>query len=283
MKRVILLFFIAVFTFAAAAQSKTDAEKIAEKIYETEKAFERAVAEKGINQAFIEFAAPDGVCFLTGAPENCREFWKNAPASSAFLTWNPTFIDISANGLFAVSTGNSVYRAKGKNDPNAFYGEYLTVWQRQPDNSFKAVLDIGISHDKPEKTETNWKSANVSATEQSGYAGDTAAAFFETVTKQGLQKAYKNYAAEDIRVLREGKMPISGKNVLLAELKKNKSKLTISKRTSFYGAADFAYGYNSYTAVKADKSTEKGNFAQVWKLRNGKWQIAFDIFLPSQN
>jgi hypothetical protein len=32
-----------------------------QKLYETEKSFERAVAEKGINQAFIEFSAPDGI------------------------------------------------------------------------------------------------------------------------------------------------------------------------------------------------------------------------------
>lgn len=278
MKKAVLLFIVAIFAVKISAQTE------ARKIYETEKAFERAAAEKGINQAFIEFAAPDGVCFFTGAPSNCREFWKTSPVSPAFITWNPTYIDVSSNGLFAVSIGNSVYRAKGKDDAEAVYGEYLTVWQKQPDNSYKAVVDIGISHEKPEKTETEWKSAanaNASQTEQSGYAGDTAAAFFEIVTKQGMAKAYKNYAAEDIRVLREGKMPFAGKTAWLAELKKDKSKVTIKKRAMFFGAADFAYTTNGYSRVKADKTTENGNFVQIWKLRGGKWQIAFDVFLPS--
>lgn len=278
MKKAVLLFIVAIFSFNISAQTE------AQKIYETERAFERASAEKGINQAFIEFTAPDGVCFFTGAPSNCREFWKTSPASPAFITWNPTFIDVSSNGLFAVSTGNSVYRGNGKDDANAIYGEYLTVWQKQPDNSYKAVVDIGTSHEKPEKIETEWKTANIataSQTEQSGYAGDTASAFFEVVTKQGIQKAYKNYAAEDIRVLREGKMPFVGKTAWLAELKKDKSKVTIKKRTSFFGAADFAYTTNGYSILKSDKTTENGNFVQVWKLKNGKWQIAFDVFLPS--
>lgn len=278
MKKAVLLFIVAVFSLNISAQTE------AQKIYETEKAFERASAEKGINQAFIEFSAPDGVCFLSGAPSNCREFWKTLPASPAFLTWNPTYIDVSSNGLFAASTGNSVYRGKGKDDTNVSYGEYLTIWQKQPDNSYKAVVDIGISHEKPEKTETEWKTAAISTnsqTAQIGYAGDTAAAFFETLTKQGIQKAYKNYAADDLRVLREGKMPFVGKTAWLAELKKDKSKVTIKKRTSFFGAADFAYTVNSYSAVKPDKTTENGNFVQVWKLKDGKWQIAFDIFLPT--
>lgn len=278
MKKAVLLFIVAIFSINISAQSE------AQKIYETEKAFERASAEKGINQAFIEFTAPDGVCFPTGSPANCRESWKSLPASPAFLVWNPTFIDVSSNGLFAFSTGNFVYRAKGKDDANANYGEYLTVWQRQPDNLYKAVIDIGISHEKPEKTETEWKSANNSAnsqTEQSGYAGDTASAFFETLTKQGIQKAYKHYAAEDIHVLREGKMPFASKTAWLAELKKDKSIVTIKKRTSFFGAADFAYTTNGYSRVKSDKTTENGSFVQIWKLKNGKWQIVFDVFLPS--
>ncbi|KAK0039415.1 nuclear transport factor 2 family protein [Biomphalaria pfeifferi] len=134
----------------------------------------------------------------------------------------------------------------------------------------------------PTKPKPNGKPAmNSTQNEQSGYAGDTASAFFETLTKQGIQKAYKNYAAEDIRVLREGKMPFVGKTAWLGELKKDKSKVTIKKRTSFFGAADFAYTTNAYSAVKPDKTTENGNFVQVWKLKNGKWQIAFDIFLPS--
>lgn len=280
MKKAIILFIFAICAGVVSAQ------KEAQQIYETERAFERASAEKGVNQAFIEFSAPDGVCFFTGAPANCREFWKNAPASPAFLTWNPTLIDVSSNGLFAVSIGNSIYRPKGKDDANAIHGEYLTVWQRQPDNSYKAVLDIGISHEKPAKIETEWKpvgGVGASQNEAGGYAGDTAAAFFEIVTKQGAQKAYKTYAAEDIRVLREGKLPFNGKAAWLGELKKDKSKVTISKRTSFFGAADFAYTTNGYSLVKPDKTTEKGNFVQVWKLRGGRWQIAYDVFLPSNN
>lgn len=254
-----------------------------QKIYDTEKAFERAVAERGVNQAFIEFSAPDGVCFFTGEPTNCREFWRSIPKSPAFITWNPTFIDVSSNGALAYSLGNSAYRASGKDDKNAIYGEYATVWMRQPNGNYLAVLDMGISHTEA-NTETKWTSPSDSGKElnaQKSSAADVATGFFETATKQGASKAYKAFLAEDARILREGKMPVVGKKAVLDEVKNQKGYLTFNKRTVFTEAADMAYISNIYTALdKSGKQYETGNFVQIWKLRSGKWQIVFDLFLP---
>jgi ketosteroid isomerase-like protein len=255
-----------------------------QKIYDTEKAFERAASEKGVRQAFIEYLAPDGIMFRPN-PVNGREFWKNRPETPAQLLWNPTFVDVSSNGAMGYTTGNSIYRPKGKDDPNAFYGEYATVWQRQPDGSYLAALDLGISHDKPATVETAWKSPADSGkelNEKKSSAADASTAFFETASKQGLSKAYKIYLAEDARLLREGKMPITGKQAALAEFKNDKTKVLFAKRSVFIGAADMAYISNSYTVNdQSGKQTEKGNFLQVWKLRGGKWQIVLDVFLPT--
>lgn len=254
-----------------------------QKIYDTEKDFEKAAAEKGINRAFLEFVTADAICFIPGYPTNCREFWQNSPQSSAFLTWNPTFIDVSSNGVLAYSTGNSVYRPNGKEDKQAFYGEYATVWMRQPNGNYLAVLDMGISHEQA-NNETKWTSPSDSGKEQNAQkssAADSSTAFFEAAAKKGLSKAYKTFLAEDVRMLREGKMPIVGKNNALSELKNFNSNISFTKRTVFTEAADMAYITNSYTVTdKSGKQTETGNFLQVWKLRNGKWQIVFDVFLP---
>ena len=75
-------------------------------------------------------------------------------------------------------------------------------------------------------------------------------------------------------------MPILGKEAFLADLKKNKMNVFFNQRSTFFGAADLAYTYNTYTLTRADKSTERGNFVQIWKYRDGKWQIVLDIFNP---
>lgn len=154
----------------------------ARKIYQTEKDFERAVAEKGINQGFIEYLSADGVIFRPN-PINGRSFLKSQPASNASLTWNPEYIDVSSNGALGYSTGNGEFRAKGKDDPVVNYSHYVSIWQRQPDGSYHAALDTGISHEKPERIETEWKSSGDSQkelNEKKYAAADTATAFFET-------------------------------------------------------------------------------------------------------
>lgn len=278
MKKILLLSIIVFSLTNIFAQSNL------QKIYDTEKAFEKAVAEKGINQAFVEFSTTDGTCFFPGYPVNCIDYFKKQPASPAALLWNPTFIDVSSNGALAFSTGNSVYKPKGKTDTTAYYGEYATVWQRQPDGSYKAVIDLGISHEQP-NAETNWTSpadTGKELNEKKISAADTSTAFFETAAKQGLMKAYKTFFADDVRILREGKMPFIGKQAALAEIKNNKGATNFAKRSVFVGAADMAYVTNTYFVTdKSGKTTEKGNFLQVWKMRGGRWQIVFDAFVPT--
>ena len=278
MKNVLILILVIFGVVNIFAQSN------AQKIYDTERAFEKAVAEKGVNQAFIEFSTSDGICFFTNSPMNCREFWRTSPKSPAFITWNPTFIDVSSNGVIGYSTGNSVFRPAGKDDKNAFYGEYATIWMRQPNGSYLAALDIGISHEQA-NTETNWTSPADSGKEANSRrisAADSSTAFFEASAKQNLSNAYKNFLAEDARMLREGKMPFIGKNNILNELKNSKSKVNFAKRSIFVEAADMAYITNSYAVVdKNNRQTATGNFLQVWKLRGGKWKIVLDVFLPN--
>ena len=260
------------------------AQRDLQKLYDTEKAFERAAAEKGVNQAFVEFSAPDGVCFNPNQV-NCREYWRTRPASPAGLFWNPNFVDVSSNGALGYTTGNSIYRPKGKDDPDAYYGQYVTMWQRQPNGTYLAALDLGISHEKPAAIETEWKSpvdSGKEANEKKISAADVSRAFFEMSAEQNLSKAYKAFLADDVRLLREGKPPILGKQNALAEYKNNTTRIFFAKRSVFVGAADMAYISNSYTVTdKTNKQIlEKGNFLQIWKLRAGKWQIVLDAFLP---
>ena len=109
MKKILLLSSI-IFSFTSLF-----AEGEAQKIFDTEKAFEKTVAEKGINQAFIEFLTLDGLVFVPNAA-NGREFWKNRPKSPAALYWNPTSIDVvnDKNGK-PMGTGNflQVWKLRG--------------------------------------------------------------------------------------------------------------------------------------------------------------------------
>ena len=254
----------------------------AKQIYDTERAFEHAVAEKGIKAGFIEYLAPLGVMFRPG-PVNGREWWKSRPESPAALTWNPIKIEVSSNGALAYSIGNSIYKPKGKSDTSEFYGHYITVWTRQLDGSYRAALDAGIDHPKPSAPEPTWtagKAAVAVENKKNSFAGDSSTGFFQTAEGRGLGKAYKSYAADDVVIMRDGKLPFVGRDSAEEAVKDQKFAIKFAKRRSFIEAGDLAYVYSTYSLVdKEGTEKEKGNFVQVWKLRGSKWLIAADIFI----
>ena len=253
----------------------------AKKVFETEKAFEKMVAEQGINAGFIEFMAPDGVIF-TPDVANGREAWKKRPPSPALLTWNPVWIEVSSNGALAYSIGNGVFRAKGREDTDPSYSHYLSVWSRQPNGEYRAVMDTGITHEKPDSLPTEWKSPPVSGNSKLPHsAGDHANYFYSSVEKDGAVKAYKAHLADDAFLMRNGSLPFVGKKAAIEFLNSTNPSIKFAKRKTFIEAGDLAWVYNLYTITdKSGGEIERGNFIQVWKLRGGKWLIAADVFAP---
>ena len=254
----------------------------ARKIFDTEKDFERTVAEKGIKAGFIEFMAPSGVIFRPG-PVNARETFANGPDSPASLVWNPVWIEVSSNGLLAYSIGNSIFKPNGKDDTNEIYGHYISVWSRQPDGGYLALLDTGINHDKPAAMSTEWKSPNLSdPNERKISAADSSTGFWQAVENVGSVKAYRTFLADDAIVMRSGKQPYFGKKAAISFLETQQPRIKFPKRKAFVESTDLAYVYDTYTLVdKAGSEIERGNFVQVWKLRKGKWQIAADVWVAA--
>ena len=273
--------FAAIFLMLAGSFS-VPAQDGLQDLVKTEKAFASAAAEKGTRSAFLEFLAPDSIVFN---PERASgiEVWTARKENPALLSWYPSFADISSSGSLGYTTGPWEYRPKGKDDTPSAFGHFVTVWQKQPNGQFKAVLDIGIDHARPNSAEPEFAAGTgaASAGETSSYAGDSAARFFELVSSSGPEKAYKEFAANDVRLLRDNEPPFVGKKNALAKIGKQKGKLAISKRMSFFGSGDLAYATNSYTLTQANGKVEKGNFVQIWKFRDKRWQIVLDIFAAS--
>jgi hypothetical protein len=182
------------------------------------------------------------------------------------------------------TTGNWEFRPKGKADLPTAFGDFITVWMRQPSGQYKWVVDIGVSHAKPERYSDAWvttldKAHDPNATNSS--AADSANGFLSTAQKRDLKSAYKMYAAEDIRMYREDVMPILGKDAALKQISSDKGTLAFARKSSFFGAADLSYTLSTYTRTdSAGKIIEKGNYMQIWKLKGGRWKIVLDIFKP---
>jgi hypothetical protein len=123
-------------------------------VVEAEHAFAQYSIDHGMKDAFINFAAPDGVLFRRG-PVNAIETWKSRnPAPTGLLTWWPSYADVSAAGDMGWTTGPYEFREKPTDEKPADTGHFFTVWRRQPDGTFRFVVDLGIEHPAPAAPET---------------------------------------------------------------------------------------------------------------------------------
>ncbi|MFN6964100.1 MAG: DUF4440 domain-containing protein [Pyrinomonadaceae bacterium] len=276
MRAVPALFLILIVAAAAAAQRPV------EQMVAAERAFAQAAAESGTRTAFLKFMSPDAVGFF---PERspARAYWSARPESASLLAWAPNFADISSNGILGYTTGNWEFRPKGKGDEPVAFGHFVTIWLRQPSGEFRWVLDIGVDHARPERYSTDIETApgETAAASQRIGAADRANRFFVVAASQGVKKAYSEFAAKDVRVFREGAFPFTGKKQLLDLAGREKRSFAVAKRMVFFEADDLAYVTNRYSFAPNGKAAgESGNFLQVWKFRNGRWEIVLDLFKP---
>lgn len=253
-----------------------------QKLVETEKEFARVAAEKGTKTAFLTYLADDGIIF-NPTEVNGKLSWKNRQESPALLAWNPVWADVSSNGKLGYTTGGWEYRPKGKTDKATAYGEYVTIWQKQSDGQFRAMLDIGIGHPAKSLSSAAWRSPFDAGrgTPNGNGVGDEI--FTDIFSNTSMANGYFNYLAEDAIVLREGHLPFTGKKPAFLGLEKlekefpDSSFLKFSANTSkIFGNMMYAWGV--YSLTHKDKSVSRWNFVQIWKHRAGKWQIVLDIF-----
>ncbi len=273
------LFVIAIFTVFTVGLT---AQRPGQKIFETERAFEKTVAEKGVRDGFMEFLSPFGVMFMPDVA-NAREVWKARPASASLLTWNPVWIDVAANGAIGYSVGNSKLRAKGKDDPNIVYGHYLSIWMKRVNGNYLVELDAGITHDGPSNEPADWRSPVDAGKENLSdvpSAADSSIEFYMAADKDGAAKAYRSFLADDGIVLRQGKLPAFDKKSAIVLLR-NTPRIEFSKRKLFTEAGNLGYVHGPYAITdKKGIEVERGNFVQVWKFRNKKWLIVADLLVP---
>ena len=143
----------ATFATAAAAKAEPDKAKLKAEVAEMEDAFCAMAREKGLLAAFHHFAAPD-VSFIDTDPRQWRgpaavlkRIGPDKPGTS--LVWSAYYTDVSDDGTLGYNYGRFEWRVLGK-DGNTLVntGWFLTIWKRQPDGSWKYVMDNGTP-DRP--------------------------------------------------------------------------------------------------------------------------------------
>jgi ketosteroid isomerase-like protein len=279
---------------ATAFQTQNDHAKDLDALVQTERDFARAAAAKGTRAAFLAFLADDGIVFAPG-PVNGKKSWEARPSRPGLLAWEPIYADISAAGDLGYTTGPWEFRPKGADDKPVAFGNFMTIWKRQADGTFKFMLDLGVSNPQPATTQALQVSQTQPKAVRKSSEADLAALresllgvereFSKTVADKGALKAYTSYTADDVRVLREGKAPFVGKQAALASLGSGDGvKFTWQPaKSDIASSADMGYTYGTYEWKAADeKQNESGNYVHIWKRQlGGKWRLVMEVLNPT--
>ena len=118
----------------------------------TDKAFSQMSVDKGLNAAFIFYAADSVVKVRDGNfPINGKALmakaYQSRPDAGMILRWKPVIADVGRSDDLGYTFGDWELYIKAKD--TTLYGNYISIWKKQSDGSWKYVLDAGSNTPKP--------------------------------------------------------------------------------------------------------------------------------------
>lgn len=127
-KRQVAMIDRALETAPGAAQPST--------IVAAEIAFARDAQELGQWTAFGMYAAPGALLHGSKGPFAIAPWLATQKDPPQAVTWKPRTVVMSCDGAVAVSQGRM-------REPDGTVGNFVTVWERQPDGQYRYVFDVG--------------------------------------------------------------------------------------------------------------------------------------------
>ncbi|HTO72694.1 MAG TPA: nuclear transport factor 2 family protein [Gemmatimonadales bacterium] len=116
-------------------------------IMQADRDFASAVARTGID-AWVAAFAVDGVQITQrGVIQGSDAIRKLMAADLAdtvnLLDWQPVSAEVGSSADLGYTIGRWQLRVRAKPDSVLAHGNYLTVWRKGPDGTWKAAVDIG--------------------------------------------------------------------------------------------------------------------------------------------
>ncbi len=284
----------ALVVLAVAAAGQLDNPRLAG-LVDAERSFSRMSEDKGIREAFLYYLADDSVVFRPKPVPGRKVYEDMPPASSVVLTWSPEYAEVSAAGDIGYTTGPYAARDSGKpGDPPA-YGHYVSVWERQASREWKVSLDAGIRHPKPGRAPGNvatlpaaykrWRGPRVDRDTERTVLLNEETGFSKRARAEGLAEAYLLYAADDVRLYRDGSLPVIGKAGLLKLVSSSSRRYNWGPVDAVVSSTgDLGYVFGESEGVSADKGApfESSSYLRIWrKLAGGEWRIVLDLSVPA--
>ena len=128
--------------------AQTVREQSIKEINAAENAFAKMAAEKGVQQAFVFYAAEDAVIkrgndSLVRGKVGIGNFYATDFFKRALVVWAPNFTDAAESGDMGYTFGNFTWQLKDESGKliEERKGIFHTVWKKQKDGTWKYVWD----------------------------------------------------------------------------------------------------------------------------------------------
>jgi len=270
------------------AQKQNQRTQDRKALVEMEQAFAKAAATKGTRDAFLEFLAEDGIIFQPG-PVNGKKYWSDRQPRKGLLSWEPVFADVSRAGDLGYTTGPWEFRPNGPDDQPVAFGQYFTIWKKQTDGGWKAVLDRGVATEKafprpslifpPDEDIGDRKSrSDLASARASLMKLETE---FSNASALNARTAFESFLADDARVLRQNAEPAISKPAVGKLMPEAGRALTWeAAMVDVSASGDLGYTYGKFELNTRGVTLQRGSYVLVWKKLNGKWRVVADVMSP---
>src|SRR5688500_14032682 len=133
-----------------AASPAPGAGSAFEELVAAERAFAARSTSAGTRDACLAYLAEDAVLFIPRASPG-RPFFESQPKTGqGRLEWTPIYAEVSAAGDHGFTTGPYEARAKPGVDSVTAYGNFVSIWTRDPVTyAWKVALDLGTTSERP--------------------------------------------------------------------------------------------------------------------------------------
>jgi ketosteroid isomerase-like protein len=261
----------------------------------SENAFAELAAQKGTKTAFLAYLAEGSVVFRPG-PVDARAWYAARPDSASILSWRPSFAEMARACDLGYTTGPWEFRKGGPGEEPVAFGEYVTVWKKLPDGTWKVAADTGVGHAKPPAgtppsgtpvpsggaCEEPALRADIQAEKDALIRED--AVFSEAAAAEGLEAALRKRAAAEVRLLREDRFPIVGLKAAIQELAKPKGTLTWKPAGAEVSASrDLGFTYGVAKRERGGGTPpEESAYLRIWRRDpQGRWKVVLDWAGPA--
>jgi ketosteroid isomerase-like protein len=270
----LLIFVLAPLVLSRQKHHEDDAVR---SLVANEREFARAASARGTRDAFLSFIADDGVLFRPG-PVNGKEWLLKSKPGPGLLSWEPSRAEVSSSEDLGYTTGPWSYRPSAASKASAF-GQFVTVWKRQADGTWRFAIDHGIDHPEYHGPVPALKMMTV---RPSGHADPELVRTTLEKADAGLQYVSITAVADDVLLLRPNAFPVDGKSAFASFVADNPG--TISCRIGGSGISkvgDLGYTWGSAEFRPQDEPAQKGNYLRIWRNTRGGWKLVLDLFTPS--